>query len=189
MGPDNLDPVLDVHLRGAFNVTQPAWEHMRAQNYGRIVNIMSGAILGLGLHAPYAAGKAGLMGLNADAAIQGRRIGVQVNGVCPVSYSRLAKGGPQDVADRLKQFYPPALVAEAVVYLCSRDNPASGEIFHVGGGRVARYAMFGNAGVYDRELTADLLAEQFDVVRDMAGARLLPLGGNGGPLPDPAEAP
>ena len=29
MDPDKVDPVLDVHLRGAFNVTQPAWEHMR----------------------------------------------------------------------------------------------------------------------------------------------------------------
>ncbi|MGH2476782.1 MAG: SDR family NAD(P)-dependent oxidoreductase, partial [Candidatus Limnocylindrales bacterium] len=43
MGPENLNPVLDVHLRGAFHVTHPAWEHMRAQNYGRIVNTSSGA--------------------------------------------------------------------------------------------------------------------------------------------------
>ena len=31
MTPDLLDPVLDVHLKGAFNVTQPAWVHMREQ--------------------------------------------------------------------------------------------------------------------------------------------------------------
>ena len=38
MTPDLLDPVLDVHLKGAFYVTQPAWINMREQGYGRIVN-------------------------------------------------------------------------------------------------------------------------------------------------------
>ena len=44
---------------------------------------------------------AALMGLSADAAIQGKALGVQANGVRPVSCSRLAIGGPPDVADRL----------------------------------------------------------------------------------------
>src|SRR5690606_36493290 len=43
MDAEKVAAVLDVHLRGAFNVTQPAWEHMRAQNYGRVVNTSSGA--------------------------------------------------------------------------------------------------------------------------------------------------
>ena len=42
MTPDQLNPVLDVHLRGAFYVTQPAWQLMRDQNYGRVVNTSSG---------------------------------------------------------------------------------------------------------------------------------------------------
>ena len=33
MSPDMLNPVLDVHLRGAFYVTQPAWQIMRDQGY------------------------------------------------------------------------------------------------------------------------------------------------------------
>src|SRR3954463_5181890 len=35
MTKDQIEPVLDVHLKGAFFVTQPAWQHMREQNYGR----------------------------------------------------------------------------------------------------------------------------------------------------------
>lgn len=162
-----IEGVLRTNLIGPYMLMRRAWPIMRAQGYGRIVNIMSGAILGLGRHAPYAAGKAGLIGLNADAALQGAAFGVLVNGVCPVAYSRLAKGGPQEIADRLKQHYPPALVAEAVVYLCSRENPATGEIFHVGGGRVARYALFGNEGFYDPQLTAESLAAHFDQARDL----------------------
>src|SRR5690606_24582510 len=41
--PDLVDSVLDVHLRGAFHVTQPAWVHMREQGYGRIVSTSSNA--------------------------------------------------------------------------------------------------------------------------------------------------
>jgi NAD(P)-dependent dehydrogenase (short-subunit alcohol dehydrogenase family) len=180
-----IEGVLRTNLIGPYMLMRRAWPIMRAQGYGRIVNIMSGAILGLGAHAPYAAGKAGLMGLNADAALQGKAFGVAVNGVCPVAYSRLAKGGPQEIADRLKQNYPPALVAEAVVFLCSRENAATGEIFHVGGGRVARYALFGNEGFYDAALTAESLAAHFDKARDLTGAAPLASGG-GAPPPDPA---
>ena len=42
MTPDQVNPVLDVHLRGAFYVTQPAWQLMRDQGYGRIVNTSLG---------------------------------------------------------------------------------------------------------------------------------------------------
>ena len=38
MTDDLVQPVLDVHLRGAFNVTRPAWGKMREQGYGRVVN-------------------------------------------------------------------------------------------------------------------------------------------------------
>ncbi len=43
MTPDLLDPVLDVHLKGAFNVTKPAWVHMREQQYGRVICTSSAA--------------------------------------------------------------------------------------------------------------------------------------------------
>ena len=43
IGPDELEPVLDVHLKGAFFVTQPAYEHMKSRTYGRIVNTSSGS--------------------------------------------------------------------------------------------------------------------------------------------------
>jgi NAD(P)-dependent dehydrogenase (short-subunit alcohol dehydrogenase family) len=168
-----IEGVLRANFIGPYMLMRRAWPIMRAQGYGRVVNIMSGAMLGMGQVAPYAAGKAGLTGLNADAAIQGRPHNILVNGVCPVAYSRLAKGGPQEQADWLKRHYPPALVAEAVVYLCSRENDATGQIYNVGGGKVARYAMFGNQGFYDAELTAEALAAHIDEVRDMSRAELL----------------
>src|SRR6201988_422798 len=38
MTADLLEPVLDVHLKGAFFVTRPAYVKMREQSFGRIVN-------------------------------------------------------------------------------------------------------------------------------------------------------
>src|SRR5207302_2740332 len=43
MEPDMVNAVLDVHLHGAFYVTQPAWVHMREQAYGRIIVTASSA--------------------------------------------------------------------------------------------------------------------------------------------------
>jgi NAD(P)-dependent dehydrogenase (short-subunit alcohol dehydrogenase family) len=43
MEQSDVDSVLDVHLRGAFNVTRPAWTHMRDQGYGRVVMTSSNA--------------------------------------------------------------------------------------------------------------------------------------------------
>src|SRR5437763_5512529 len=38
MTKDMLEPIIDVHLKGAFYVTRPAWQLMKDQGYGRIVN-------------------------------------------------------------------------------------------------------------------------------------------------------
>src|SRR5688572_21464869 len=35
---EQLDAVMKVHLYGAFHVAKAAWEHMRSQGYGRVVN-------------------------------------------------------------------------------------------------------------------------------------------------------
>ena len=64
--PELLDPVIDVHLKGAFNVLRHAWPLLREQNYGRIVNTTSGSgMFGNFGQSNYGAAKAGLMGLTA----------------------------------------------------------------------------------------------------------------------------
>ena len=61
---DLLSPLVDVHLKGAFFVTRPAWKVMRQQNFGRIVNTCSAAgILGAPRMSNYGAAKTGLIGL------------------------------------------------------------------------------------------------------------------------------
>ena len=64
MTADLLDPVLAVHLQGAFNVTKPAWVHMREQRSGRVISTSSAAgIFGNFGQTNYGAAKMGLVGL------------------------------------------------------------------------------------------------------------------------------
>lgn len=58
---DAVEPVLAVHLEGAFRVTRPAWVQMIEQGYGRIVNTTSTAgLLGNPGYANYAAAEGGI---------------------------------------------------------------------------------------------------------------------------------
>ncbi len=86
-----IDPILDVHLKAAFYVGQPAYRAMRARNYGRMLFTGSAsAMFGHAWQANYAAGKGGLMGLSHVVAIEGSAYGIQSNLLLPTAVSRLA---------------------------------------------------------------------------------------------------
>jgi 3-oxoacyl-[acyl-carrier protein] reductase len=79
-----FDETLAVNLKSAFLCTQAVLPHMRAQQWGRIVNISSGAARGagsIGLH--YNASKAGMEGLTRGYAARLAKEGVTVNAVAP----------------------------------------------------------------------------------------------------------
>src|SRR5699024_5728732 len=62
MTDDDWQKVMDVHLKGSFNVTRAAQKHMVKNKYGRIINTSSTSALGNRGQANYSAVKAGLQG-------------------------------------------------------------------------------------------------------------------------------
>src|SRR6201992_4322969 len=77
--PDRLEPLLDVHFRGAFHVTRPAWKAIREQHYGRIVDTCSAVCpLGPERMSNYAAAKTGLVGLTRVLAAEGADHNIKV---------------------------------------------------------------------------------------------------------------
>lgn len=80
----DFDETIAVNLKSAFLCTQAVLPHMRAQKWGRIVNMTSGAARGagsIGLH--YNASKAGMEGLTRGYASRLAREGITVNAVAP----------------------------------------------------------------------------------------------------------
>jgi NAD(P)-dependent dehydrogenase (short-subunit alcohol dehydrogenase family) len=166
MTPDTLNPVLDVHLRGAFYVTQPAWQVMRDQNYGRIINTSSGAgIFGNFGQTNYGAAKMGLVGFTRVLAVEGAKNNIKANAIAPVARTRMTEELLGAVADKLD----PKFVTPVVTYLAHEDCPVTGEVYTVGGGRVARVFVGVCEGIVDHELSPESVRDNFDKIRDESG--------------------
>jgi NAD(P)-dependent dehydrogenase (short-subunit alcohol dehydrogenase family) len=164
--PEEVDAVLDVHLRGGFNVTIPAFARMKEAGYGRLVMTSSSSgLLGNFGQANYGAAKTGLVGLVHVAAIEGARHGILANAIAPGARTRMSDGLLGD----LDELLDPAQVAAMAVYLASPQCTQTHEIFSAGGGRFARYVVGLNEGWFtpNGPASADDVLEHIDQIRDL----------------------
>jgi len=84
LSEDDFDRTIMVNLKSAFLCTQAVLPSMRARQWGRIVNISSGAARGAGGIGPhYNASKAGMEGLTRGYAARLVKEGITVNAVAP----------------------------------------------------------------------------------------------------------
>ncbi len=161
--PDLWNPVFGVHLVGAFNVTQPAFARMREQGYGRIISTSSAAgLFGNFGQTNYGAAKMGLVGLTRVLAVEGAKYGIKANVIAPLALTRMTEAIMGSLGERLD----PGLVSPIVAFLAHEDCDVSGEIFSVGGGRVARIFIGETPGYYSPELTPEDVRDNWDEIRD-----------------------
>jgi NAD(P)-dependent dehydrogenase (short-subunit alcohol dehydrogenase family) len=180
-----LDPLVDVHLKGAFALTRPAWKVMREQGYGRILNTCSAAgLLGAERMSNYGSAKTGLVGFTRVLAAEGADRNIKVNVIAPIAYTRMLQhsvdtapqqddAAAQAILDELAAQYlqnlDPALVAPVAAFLTHRDCPVSGEIYTVGAGHVARFFIGRTKGFYSPELSVEDVRDHLDDIRDETG--------------------
>jgi NAD(P)-dependent dehydrogenase (short-subunit alcohol dehydrogenase family) len=163
MTPELLDPVLDVHLKGAFYVTRPAWVHFREQGYGRVVSTASSAgVLGNFGQTNYGAAKMGLVGFTRVLAVEGAKYNIKANAIAPIAKTRMTEDLLGALGDKLEA----SEVAPVVAWLVHEDCPVSGEVYSVGGGMVARMFIGLTEGIYEPNLTVETVRDQFDKIRD-----------------------
>ena len=166
MDPDLLNPVLDVHLKGAFFVTQPAWVKMREQGYGRIISTSSAAgIFGNFGQTNYGAAKMGLVGFTRVLAVEGAKYNIKANAIAPLALTRMTESIMGALGDKLD----PGLISPLVTYLAHEDCPVSGQLFSVGGGRVAQVFLAETKGYFNAGLSPEDLRDNWSTVTDQAG--------------------
>jgi NAD(P)-dependent dehydrogenase (short-subunit alcohol dehydrogenase family) len=171
MTPRDFERHIAINLMGAVWLCRAAWPHLRAQRYGRIVNIGSGAFTGFALLTAYGASKGGLFSFTRALAAEGKRFGIKVNTVNPGAFTRMVAAQQEPTSPMYQyaqQNLPPELVSPAVVYLAHENCPVTGECFEAVGGEVRRVYLAQTQGIVDRELTIERLAARWDEV--MAGA-------------------
>ena len=145
MTEEKFDEVINVNLKGTWNVTRLVGPRMQEQKSGSIINISSivGIYGNIG-QANYAATKAGLIGMTKswakEFALKGGN--VRVNAVAPgYTMTNMLKTVPQHLLDQfagqtmLGRLAEPEEVANAVVFLASdMSSYITGEVINVNGG-------------------------------------------------------
>jgi len=144
MTEDHWNAVIDVNLKGPFNLIHHVAPHFRKAERGKIVNVSS--INGLrgkfGL-SNYAASKAGLIGMTKTVARELGRYGVNVNAVAPgllltpltreLTPAQIDEALEETVLERLTTAED---VAEVILFLCSdAARQITGEVIRVDGGQ------------------------------------------------------
>jgi NAD(P)-dependent dehydrogenase (short-subunit alcohol dehydrogenase family) len=166
MTPDLVDPVIDVHLKGAFNVTQAAWGIMREQGYGRVISTSSAAgIFGNFGQANYGAAKMGLVGFTRVLAVEGAKYNIKANAIAPLALTRMTESLLGGLGDKLD----PGLVSPLVAYLVSEECDSTGRVYSVGGGRVAEVFIGETPGFFQADLSPEALRDNWSTVTDRDG--------------------
>ena len=154
---DRWDAQVDLNLKGAFLCCKAIVPHMRRRGSGRIVNLSSsnakghfGPLNTSGIRLPYAAAKAGIIGLTAQLARDLGRSGIYVNCVLPGfilteegarvrgRYEELQRASQEAMAEAVPLGRPGRAeeVAKAVAFMASDDaSYITGTVLDVTGGR------------------------------------------------------
>lgn len=162
------DSMIDIHLKGHFNVLQHAVAHWRQQSLSgarvraSVVNTSSPAALVQPSATPrptqidYSVAKAAILALTQCAAIELASYGVRVNSIAPGARTRMSERGLPEVVARPSDpttfdRFDPDNVSPVVAWLASEGCPVTGQVFKVFGSTIELYRGWTATGTADKE--------------------------------------
>jgi len=148
MSEDDWDRVIDVHMRGSFNVCRATIELFREQQDGAymLFTSTSGLFGNIG-QANYGAAKMGIAGLSRIIAMEGARNNVRSNCIAPVAWTRMTQSVPikdEAAAERRKvmaeKIRPDQPARFSVAMVSDAAKHVTGQIFGVSGENIILYS-------------------------------------------------
>jgi NAD(P)-dependent dehydrogenase (short-subunit alcohol dehydrogenase family) len=156
----DLELVMRVNPFAGLWMARAAWPHMTSQRYGRLVFMPSGALYGAMGNTDYAAAKAAQIGVTRCLALEGVGQGILVNAISPSARTRMTERfHPSPYAEWFYATMQPEKVATGAAWLLSEACNVNGEIFAVGGGRIARMMIAENEGVIGSGISIEEVGE------------------------------
>lgn len=145
MSEDQWDQVVDIHLKGAFLCSQAAGLHMKEQNSGKIINVMSVAgLVGTVGQVNYSAAKGGILSMTKSIARELARYNICCNvislGIVATDMTEKIRSDEKlrDIYMNrilLKRFAEPDDISPAFAFLASDEsNYITGQLLCVDGG-------------------------------------------------------
>jgi 3-oxoacyl-[acyl-carrier protein] reductase len=150
VSPAEWQSIFDVNVSGAFFMSQSVAPAMKAARSGRIINISSGAGLGISLTGiqAYASAKAAQIGLTRQLAHELGPWGITVNNIAPGfvrsnpaterQWESYGEAGQRALVDRiaLKRLGTPEDIAYGVLFFASESaNWITGQVLSIDGGK------------------------------------------------------
>lgn len=143
MSEDNFDQVLNINLKGAFNLIKHVYSPMMRQRSGRIINMSSiSGMMGNAGQANYSSAKAGLIGLTKTVAKELAGRNVTCNAIAPGFIETDMTDALSDKVKEaslnmipMKRMGRPEDIAQLAVFLASdRSSYITGEVIKIDGG-------------------------------------------------------
>ena len=138
MTQEDWDMVINVHLKGSFNVSRAAATHFRNQEGGVCVHMTStSGLIGNFGQANYSAAKAGIAALSKSIALDMQRYNVRSNCIAPFAWSRMTASIPAETPDqierveKLKKMVPEKVGIVAAALCSDKAAHITGQIFAV----------------------------------------------------------
>lgn len=173
MTEEEWDLIINVHLKGAFCVTQPAVKVMKENNYGRVVFTSStSGLYGNFGQTNYGAAKLGLIGIMNTLKLEVSNYNIKVNTIAPTAWSRMtADLFPPEYEEKMNpQFNEPM-----TLYLCSEENQVTGQTFAMGAGWYGKTAIVSGDGVCigdaKHPVGVEEIRENFEKISDMSNPK------------------